>query len=192
MVPAGYLLKRTSAPPGWLSGAPVADVCSVADCVNDNVIDVQSAWQHNAFGVANDRGTLSRLVVDATAETDHSKLFYYELYEQEIESDGWGVDPSGWRPLTAVPSAGVETSVVPPTQSLLTLMGYDVVVFGDYLEHSPLSCNSIAAELRVNEHCLFETLEDAKAAIDRGAFNGGCEPGVYRIFSVSAVLDEGP
>jgi len=192
MVPAGYLLKRTSAPPGWLSGAPVADVCSVADCVNDNVIDVQSAWQHNAFGVANDRGTLSRLVVDATAETDHSKLFYYEVYEQEIESDGWGVDPSGWRPLTAVPSAGVETSVVPPTQSLLTLMGYDVVVFGDYLEHSPLSCNSIAAELRVNEHCLFETLEDAKAAIDRGAFNGGCEPGVYRIFSVSAVLDEGP
>jgi hypothetical protein len=192
MVPAGYLLKRVSAPPGWLSGAPIADVCSVADCVNDNVVDVQTAWQHNAFGVANDRETLSRMIVDAGAETDDAKLFYYEAYEQEIETDGWSIDPVGWRTLTAVPSAGVETSVVPPTPSLLTLIGYDVVVFGDYLEHSPLSCNSIAAELLVNDHCLFGTLEDAKAAIDRGAFNGGCEPGVYRIFSVSVVLDKEP
>lgn len=188
MVPAGYLLKRVTAPPGWLRTAPITDVCSVADCVNDNVVDLQTAWLHNGFGVANDVPSLLQAALDAGASTVDSKLFYYEAYEQQIETDGWSIDPSGWRPLTAAPSAGVETAVVPPEASWLTaLIGYDVVVFGDYLEHSPLSCNSIAGEAKVNAHCLFETLEEAQAAITNGVFGGGCEDGVYQIFSVSTV-----
>jgi hypothetical protein len=62
-----------------------------------------------------------------------------------------------------------------------------VVVFGHYIEqHSPLSCNGIAATLSVNTHCLFETLEEAKEAIEGGNFNR-CEPGVYKIYAVHLV-----
>jgi hypothetical protein len=191
MVPAGHLLKRVSAPPDWLSSAPVVDIYSVADCVNDNVVDVQTAWRHNGFGVANDQETLSSLCTDTDCESDDTKLFYYEAYEEEIETDGWSIDPSAWRPLTGTPSAGAETCVAQLDPCRRTLMGYDVVVFGDYLEHSPLSCNSIAGKVQVNKHCLFDTLQSAKAAIEAGAFGGGCEPGVYRIFSVSVVDDRG-
>lgn len=138
MVPAGFLLKRVTAPPGWLRSAPITDVCSVADCVNDNVVDLQTAWLHNGFGVANDVPSLLQAASDAGASTVDSKLFYYEAYEQEIETDGWSFDPSAWRPLTPAPSAGVETAVVPPEATwLTTLIGYDVVVFG--------RCNSRSA-----------------------------------------------
>lgn len=191
MVPAGYLLKRVTPPPGWLSTAPIHDVCSVADCVNDNIVDLQTTWQHNNFGVANDAADLLRMAIGAGADIAAATLFYYEAYEEEIETDGWSIDPSDWRPLTAVPSAGVDTSVIPPDKSSpRTIIGYDVVVFGDYLEHSPLSCNSIADKLNVNGHCLLNSLEEAKAAINNGAFGGGCEPGVYRIFSVSTLADD--
>lgn len=188
MIPAGYLLKRIVPPPGYLPAERVADVCSLSDCVNDNVVDVQSAWRHNGFGLANDAPTLASMAAAEGVDASDATLFYYEAFEEEIESDGWTVEPGAWRPLTPLPSASVETDVaVPSPASDVELIGYDVVVFNDFLEHSPLSCNHVAAEVAVNKHCLFDTLDDAKAAIDSGAFGGGCEDGIYRIFSVSVV-----
>jgi hypothetical protein len=186
MLPAGFLLKRVLPPPGWLADAPISDVCSVSDCTNDdNVVDVQELWLHNGFGVANDPETLWSVLAGKPTPTD-ATLFYYEAYEQELPSDGWTFDPDGWRPITSVPSAGVETKVAPAPADR-RLLGYDVVVSEDYLEHSPLSCNSIAKQAPVNRHCLFDTFEAAKTAIDSGAFGGGCEEGIYRIYSVNVV-----
>ncbi|WP_068879363.1 hypothetical protein [Phenylobacterium sp. CCH12-B4] len=184
MIPAGYLLKRVVAPPEYLADAQLTEVCSVADCVNDDVVDVQEAWEHNGFGVANDAAQLWRMAAEAGADVEAATLFYYEVYEQEIESDGWSFDPAEWRPLTYL-DHGQKTSVTPPSEA--TVFGFDVVVFENSLDHSPLSCNHIAAQADVNQHCLFETLESAKSAIDAGIFGGGCEPGVYRIFSVAVV-----
>lgn len=183
MVPAGYVLKRVTPPPDWLLPAPVTDVCSVTACVNDDVVDVQRAWKHNRFGLANDPATLLEMAAEAGADLSAATLFYCEAYEEEIGSDGWEFDPGAWEPLTSVPSAYVETAVAAPGPGLV-LLGYDVVVSEDFLQHSPLSCNSIAQTLKVNAHCLFDSLEEAKAAIDSGGFGGGCEPGVYRIYSV--------
>lgn len=187
MVPAGYLLKRVATPPGWLPTAGLIDVCSVADCVNENVVDLQKIWRHNGYGVANDPRELWTLAAPPEADAAECTLFYYEVYEEEIESDGWTFEQDAWRPVSKIDS-GVEADVVAPPSSLaLDLLGFDVVVFGDFLEHSPLSCNSVAEAGRVNRHCLFETLEEARAAIETGLFGGGCEEGVYRIFSVSKV-----
>lgn len=184
MIPAGYLLKRTTSPPGWLGAAHVTCVCSVADCVNDDVADVQNVWRHNGLGVANSVTVLREIAGEAAC----GELFYYEAYEREMESDGWTFDPQTWRPLGRTPSAVEELEPELPAGSM-RLLGYDVVVFEDYLEHSPLSCNSIAAKAGVNAFCLFDTLEQAIAAIEGGVFGSGCEPGVYRIFSVSLVED---
>jgi hypothetical protein len=69
-----------------------------------------------------------------------------------------------------------------------TLEGFDVVTFyaGNSPECSPLSCNGLADTIPTNQHCLIESFEDAKAALDGGEFNNS-EPGPYRIFAVYSV-----
>jgi len=185
MIPAGYLLKHTNPLPGWFNIPGILEVCSVASCANENVIDIERIWEHNAFGVANSAEMLWRLAREGAAETNGSKLFYYETYELETDSDEFLRHPVRWRPLTPVPSGKAEATLaaVPEHKRLL---GYDVVVFEDYLEHSPLSCNGMAAEIQVNEYCLISTFDDAKEVIEAGRFRS-CEPGKYKIYSVYLV-----
>jgi len=189
MIPAGYLLKRTVPPPGWLNShvSNVEQVCSVSDCVNDNIVDPQKAWLHNGFGLANAPEVLESLAARDGVDAQGASLFYYAAYEQELDSDGWDFDPSGWHSRSRTPSSEIADEVALPANDTLTLLGYDVVVFGDFLEHSPISCNSIAATLPVNKYCLLNSLEEAIAAIDAGAFGGGCEDGAYTIFEVNLV-----
>jgi hypothetical protein len=68
------------------------------------------------------------------------------------------------------------------------LEGYDIVNFYVHTspECSPLSCNSVATEVKTNKHCLLPTFEDAKQLIESGRLEGA-EPGPYRIFSVYSV-----
>lgn len=189
MLPAGYLLKRITPPSGWHRGEPnrIPNVCSVADCVNDDVVDVRATWQHNSFGLANTPDTLRTLASEAEIDKAGAILFYYTAYEYELPSDGWTFDPSRWQARSPDPSSSVSDCVEIPPQGSTTLLGHDVVVFGYSLEHSPLSCNAIAFKLPVNEHCLFNSVEEALAAVNSGAFGGGCEAGRYTIFSVHRV-----
>ena len=66
--------------------------------------------------------------------------------------------------------------------------GFDVASFSVHTspECSPLSCNSLAVEVSVNEHCLFPTFEEAKSSLESGKFEGS-EPGPYRIIAVYKV-----
>ncbi len=187
MIPAGYLLKRMDGPPGWLQAPGVVTVCNVAACESDDVVDVQKVWRHNGLGVANSIAVLRELA----GPVADGNLFYYEVYEREMPSDGWTFDAGRWRPLGRVPSAGEELAPEVPSPPL-RLLGYDVVVSNDYVEHSPLFCNSIAETADVNAFCLFDTLEQAISAVEGGVFGGGCEEGIYRIYSVSEVEDPIP
>jgi hypothetical protein len=130
-------------------------------------------------------------VQEENADTREAQLFYCTGYEQVLESDGWEFDRAAWRPRGPIQSAAVADAVVVPSAETLTHLGYDVVVFGDFLEHSPLSCNSIAEELRVNRNCLFTSFEEALDAINSGKFGGGCEPGDYTIFAVYLINEMG-
>lgn len=186
MIPAGYLLKITKPPPDWLGAPGVAEVCNVAACFSPDVIDVQMADAHNGFGVANDPEVLWRMAREGGVDVTDARLFYYEAHHEEMVSDGWSFDRADWRPLSQLSCAGV-SSAPSPVASAVRLLGYDVVVFEDCLEHSPLLCNSIAATLPVNRYCLLETLALATEAVESGAFGAGCEAGTYRIFSVSVV-----
>lgn len=166
----------------------VTEVCSVSSCFNDNVVEPQGSWEQNGFGLANNPQILIDLAQQGTVDLTGSKLFFYSVYECEQESDGWTFNFDQWRPTSrATSSSVVDDVVVPKEGSGLTSLGYDVVVFGDFLEHSPLSCNSVAIKLRVNRFCLFDTLNEAKNAIDAGKFGDGCEDGIYKIFSVSVL-----
>jgi hypothetical protein len=95
----------------------------------------------------------------------------------EFDGESW----TSWSPEASFP-----TNVVPPPRKQLE--GFDAVSFsaGTYPECSPLSCNSMAEEIRTNSHCLFESLDEAKRSLDKGLFEDA-EPGPYRIFSVYSV-----
>jgi len=70
----------------------------------------------------------------------------------------------------------------------MSLEGFDVTSFVVHTspECSPLSCNSLAEKIPTNRHCLFNTFDEAKSAIDNGMF-AGAEPGPYRIIAVYSV-----
>ena len=107
MVPAGYFLKCIVPPPAWLDTKlnHIEDVCSVSECVNRNVVDLQQSWQHNSFEMANDPETLKSLVVQGGLNLAGSTLFYYIAYEFELPSDGWIFDTNQWRPRTPLQSS---------------------------------------------------------------------------------------
>ena len=187
MIPAGYLLKRVVPPPTWLVNTvnPIEDVCSVSNCINENVVDLQKIWLHNSFGLANSSDILTSLATQDGCGLKGTTLFYYTAYEFELPSDGWTFDPNQWRPRTPMDSAQVVDDVKSPLdQGSVSLLGYDVVVFLYGPNHSPLSCNSVAQQIPVNKHCLFNSFENAIAAINNGAFGSGCEEGMYTVFTV--------
>ena len=71
---------------------------------------------------------------------------------------------------------------------VVSALGFDVVSFSACGMHecSYLSCNHMAEEIEVNEHCLLTSFERAKELINNKAFEG-CEPGPCRIIAVYRV-----
>lgn len=186
MIPAGYSLKRAVPPPDYLQFgvSNILEVCSVSNCMELALVDPSDKWLHNGFDLANSPDLLWTLAREGGMDLSGSRLFYHCAYEFEISSDGRTFDPLGWKPISRARSSSVTNDVVVPFDDAdLLVLGYDVVVFGDYMEHSPLACQSIAMQLQVNTYCLFDTLEEAKSAIDAGKFID-CKEGIYKIFSV--------
>src|SRR5450432_1298584 len=80
-----------------------------------------------------------------------ASLFFHEAYEPEFDGDDR---------LPILPDAAFETQVLVPVSKHLE--GFDVVTFCDGPNsHSPLSCNSVAADIKTNAHCLFASLDEA-------------------------------
>jgi hypothetical protein len=179
MRPLGYLYKRVEPKPEWLLAPQVVDVYSLSSCVSKNFADYVKYWKHNGFWLFDSPLAMERMAIENAIPLDHMTLFYYEAYEQEFDDDTceWSVFK---------PEYTFELNVVAPSSKRLE--GFDVTSFTNHTspECSPLSCNSCAKSLRTNSHCLIETFEEAKRAIEGGKFQG-CEPGPYRIIAVYSV-----
>lgn len=152
------------------------DIYSVSDCVNDTLADYSNGWKHNGFWMFDSVADIQTAAVANEIDMQDAMLFFYEAYESEFDGDD--------RPPIS-PEAPFETQVsIPPIKHL---EGFDVVTFCDGPNsHSPLSCNGVAADIKTNQHCLLESLDEAFAAIEGDAF-GQCEPGPYRIYAVYSV-----
>jgi hypothetical protein len=175
MNPAGYQLKRVMERPAWL-GAPVADIYSVSDCISKAFSDVIDYWKHNGHGFFDNPEILKSLAAAEMLELSGTSLFYYEVFEFEFDADiaKWG---------DFYPDESFATDVRGPI--VKQLQGFDVVSFSSRIapECSPLSCNALAETISVNQHGLFDTFEEAHAALEHGFFKHA-EPGPYRIFAV--------
>jgi hypothetical protein len=177
MIPVGYMAKHVSPRTDWLKAARVEDVYSVSGCISKNFAEYISFWKHNGYWFFDSPQIIQKLERDNAINLNGTSLFYYEAFEQQFDGKSWH---------DFAPESSLDTLVAVPHQKQLE--GFDIVTFycGNASECSPLSCNSLAAEIDVNKHCLLKTFEEARELLERGAFENS-EPGPYRIFAVYSV-----
>jgi hypothetical protein len=182
MIPAGYMLKHVLPRPSWIKTAAVSDIFSVSSCCSKDFADYIKYWRHNGYWLFNRPADMDEIAASERADRSMLKLFYYEVYECEFDEF-----EKAWSAFD--PEKSCETSVVKPNTAKLE--GFDVVSFstGNNPECSPLSCNSLADVMPVNQHCLFASFAEAKEALEVGKFIDA-DPGPYRIFAVYSVQAE--
>jgi hypothetical protein len=173
------MYKKVAIRPEWLKAGDMLDVYSLSNCISENFADYTNYWKHNGYWLFDSPVVLEELAANEGIDLSDSRLFYYEAYQLEFDEDS-----SEWTSFSPEPSFG--TNVRVPTDKHLE--GFDVATFSQHNlpECSPLSCNLLADEILVNEHCLFRSFAEAREAIERGLFNN-CEPGPFRIIAVYTV-----
>jgi hypothetical protein len=136
-------------------------------------------WKHNGWWLFNSATDIEDLCRRESINVSGNTLFYYEVFEKQFTAE-----TKAWLPFS--PEVSFPTCVRPPANA--TLIGYDVTTFsvGTSPECSPLSCNSLAEDIPVNRHCLFDTFDQAVSALEAGRFDNS-EPGPFRIFAVYTV-----
>ncbi len=177
MIPLGYLAKRIpNERPDWLHAPEVVNVYSVSGCVNDSLAEYSDGWKHNGFWMFDSPADIQTAAIANGIDLKDALLFFHEAYEAEFDGD---------ERLPIFPDAAFETQVLVPLTKHLE--GFDIVTFCDGPNsHSPLSCNSVAADVKTNQHCLFPSFAEAVAALESDTFDQ-CEPGPYRIYAVYSV-----
>jgi hypothetical protein len=179
MIPAGYLYKRVVARPEWLNAPHVENVYSLSSCISDNFADAVQFWRRNGYWLFDTPDVMEAIAAAESIDLSRHALFYYEFHELEFDER-----QRRWWPFDPIPHTW--THVLAPRRK--DLRGFDVTGFSARTapECSPLSCNGLASELPVNRHCLLETLDEARDALERGAFDN-TEPGPFRIVAVYTV-----
>ena len=173
MIDAGYFAKRVKPRPEHLPVSGVREICSVSECLSPGADDWIATWRHNGLGWFN-------RVADAVSVVPEDQRGEYRLFAYRIHLE---VFRGRRRAALAVPD-----DVRPePLPAGFRSIGFDSAsrssASGLSLECSPLSCNYMANEMPVNEHCLFPTLDDAIAGAVRFAIEQP-EPGDYYVVEV--------
>lgn len=176
MIAAGYMAKKVSPRPDWLRASGVADLCSVSYCISKAFCDYIKHWKHNGYWFYNSPQVVEEVARAESIDLSEHEIFYYEVYEQQFDEER-----RVWQPFHA--EENFKTDVEAPRRK--QLLGFDVVSFNAQTspECSPLSCNNLAQSIAVNEHCLLESLEQARKLLESGAFDDS-EPGPFRVFAV--------
>jgi hypothetical protein len=187
VIPVGYLYKKVSKADGDLKARNIVDFFSVGTCgagISPPFTDYISHWKHNGYWLFNSPDIMREIARAEDIDLSSMTLFYYEVYEYELNQSA-GEEEKTWMPVQRDPS--FSTEVLVPERKVLT--GFDVVeyVYRNAPECSLLSCSALAKEFSVNSHCLFDSVEEAKAALETGKFHE-CEPGPYRLLAVYECL----
>ncbi len=179
MIPVGYMFKTVSEKPGWLKTTEVQNIYSVSGCVSEDFSNWFDDWKHNGYWLFDNPELMKSIAKNKNISLQDMKLFFYRASEIE-----WDISEAKWNKYQ--PEESFTTNIEIPIEAKLE--GFDVVSFSQHTscECSPLSCNSLAEEIKVNSHCLLPSYEKAKALIESGKLKD-CEPGPYRIFEVYSV-----
>ena len=171
----GFFPKKTARPDSWFGETPVAEVCSVSNCISSGPDDWINLWKHNTkWPVFDTEEVAWSVVAEETATYD---LYAYKLFPVVF-------DASGVSPLAVAATATGDLSA-------FEFLGYDPVSREqDMLEfgHSPLSCNRGFEDYQVNRFCLLDDLDAAWRITDEIAREAktkqSWEPGPYYLCEV--------
>ena len=170
----GYFAMLAMKQPDWLKALQVEEICSASDCIGRTDWDWINEWRHNAAWVFDSPELAWSVVPQQLRES--CDIYAFCLFPVRYEL--------GSRASAAIPD------VKPvPMDSSFTKLGYDLVssTTGNCFEHSPLSCNGLAAEVPTNRYCLLDTAEEAFALAPTLEVPGQPmrgEPGPYHIVEV--------
>ena len=173
MIDAGYFAKRVAAKPEWLNVSAVHEICSASHCISSAPDAWIEPWLHNEFGWFN-RASDALAVVRADQKAEF-RLFAYRIYPQLFRSGqrhGMLIPPDAHP--DPIPASFKSLGFDSVNKSMPSVLGF---------ECSPLSCNSMAGEMRANEDRLFDSLEAAIAGATRFSIEQP-EPGDYYVVEV--------
>jgi hypothetical protein len=181
MIPAGYMAKKVIAVPDGLQVGAAKDLYSVSECIAGSFCNWIVHWRHNGYWFFNSVVAVREIAAGEGIDLADFMTFYYRVFDRQ-----WDVDLGAWVPFS--PDPAFVTAVAEPEQRRIE--GFDVVSYSAQAaaECSPLSCNGCAGTLPVNVHCLFDSFDRARAAVEVGGFQHS-EPGPYRIVEVSSLPD---
>lgn len=181
MIPVGYMLKQVKLKADWLKVDNVVDVYSVSGCISPDFTDYIKFWKHNGWWFFDSPEIILEIATVENINISNSKMFYYEIYEYDYDCP-----TKLWESVQQ--ETAFQTNVIPPNTKKLE--GYDLVNYSispcGSPECSALSCNGVAEDVPVNQHCLLQTLEEAKKHLEDGKLDNA-EPGTYKIFAVYSV-----
>ncbi len=172
----GYRAKRPWRPdPVWdpAGTVGVVEVCSASDCMSEPPPDWEKRWDFNAACCYDDPA-------GAVATIPPGERYAYAIFAYWL------------LPGTADPTQMFDSSLPPLAggdgPADFDVLGFDVVEMNAGIAsspsrlppfgHSPLSCNYLAREIRVNRFCLVDSEGEAQRLVER--FNTEQpEPGTY-------------
>jgi hypothetical protein len=151
----GFRPKRRTPCPDGLGVSPVVrEICSASDCIASAPEGWLDTWRFNRAYCFESAESAMALV----AEPERAAFDAYAFWLQATTRDGSGraIDVDLTRLFDArLPALPTDSGPSWPT------LGFDVVSLEAGFGHSPLSCNGMAKEIAVNQHCLLATLDEA-------------------------------
>lgn len=170
----GYFARPTTPKKDWPHAEVVEEICNVSTCMSACDWDWINEWLHNEMWMFDSPDlALKAVPVEQRAGCD---LYAYQLFPVRfIESQ---------RESYAIPDVSPA-----PLDTTFERLGYDLVSRSqdNCFEHSPLSCNDLAAEVSVNRHCLIDDVAAAFTLAETIEVPGQPmrgEPGPYYIVEV--------
>ena len=179
MIDLGYMAKHIVTDPGWLDTPNVHDICAVSGCISADFCDYVNFWKHNGYWFFNSPRDIQVLSAANDVGLSGTTLFFYKAHNLQYDTDS-----QSWEPFTT--HDAFHASITPPLNS--QFLEFDIVTYSMQTmpECSPLSCNSLATEVSVNEHCLIPAIDYAIDCLETGVFDNS-EPGPFRIISVNTL-----
>jgi hypothetical protein len=186
MIPIGYMYKVLWPKRNPRLAKQIDNVYTLGDCPGNSThdfYDYVTLWKHNGYWLFNTPEEMQEIAVEKEIDLSKMTLFYYEAYEHEFDFVGESDEPV-WSSFEV--DSHFQTNIAIPVTK--TFMGFDVVEYTqrNSPECSLLACTDLTQTLNVNEHCLFKTIEEAKAALENCDFHA-LEPGPYRVIAVYLV-----
>ena len=176
----GHGVRRTTVPAGSkvFATAGVEEVCSVADHVAKRPTGWEERWDFNRACCY-----ATEAIAVATAEGQPGfRLLAYALVEEKLDEDGNVIPVAA----EAIFTTGLPDLPNEPVPAGFVPLGFDAVwITPQFMDFncSPLSCNGLAAEIRVNRHCLIDDVAEAMRVAQRFDREQP-EPGTFYVVQV--------